>query len=143
MVSYTWTIRLAMLVGDGIAFPFSSNIRLYIIEGSITIVFAFSTFWLLPNKPENAYFLNAHDQENMMIRAEQTRVYIGQEAFEWRQVRNAFKDFKLYLRYVFSRVIFMVVLFVSSARTCVFMDSVLFYPSLLKQWDTVLLRHNT
>ena len=72
---------------------------LYIIEGAITIVFGFACFWLLPNKPENAYFLNGQDKENMMIRAEQCRLYQGKEEIEWRQVRSAFKEFKLYIRY--------------------------------------------
>jgi MFS family permease len=74
--------------------------RLYIIEGVITIVFGFACFWLLPNKPEHAYFLNAKDKENMAIRAEQTRIYMGREQFEWRLVRSAFKEFKLYIRYL-------------------------------------------
>jgi MFS family permease len=72
---------------------------LYIIEGAFTILFGFACFWLLPNKPEDAYFLNGKDKENMMIRAEQCRVYQGKEEIEWRQVRSAFKEFKLYVRY--------------------------------------------
>jgi len=83
-----------------IVFFFGAYSRLYIIEGVITIVFAISTFWLLPNKPEHAYFLNAHDKENMKIRSEQARIYVGTDEFEWRQVRLAFKDFKLYIRYL-------------------------------------------
>jgi hypothetical protein len=62
------------------------------------VVFGIATFWLLPDKPEHAYFLNAHDKENMLIRAEQTRIYIGNEEFEWRQVRQAFKGLTLYVR---------------------------------------------
>jgi len=72
--------------------------RLYIIEGLITIVFGFAVFWLLPDKPEHAYFLNVQDKENMAVRGEQMRHYQGADVFEWRQTRLAFKDFKLYLR---------------------------------------------
>jgi len=76
--------------------------RLYILEGLFTILFGFAVFWLLPDKPEHAYFLNAKDKENMLIRAEQMRHYQGEDIFEWRQVRLAFKDFKLYLRLLLS-----------------------------------------
>jgi hypothetical protein len=95
-----------MLVGDG-TFPcklrFLISGRLYIIEGAITIVFGFAIFWLLPEKPDHAYFLNAQDKDNMSIRAEQTRLYAGTDEFEWRQVRLAFKDLKLYIRYIVLR----------------------------------------
>lgn len=77
---------------------FKADFRLYIIEGIITVVFGFTIFWLLPNKPENAYFLNAHDKDNMMVRAEQTRIYMGNEELEWRQVRQAFKGLTIYVR---------------------------------------------
>jgi len=70
---------------------------LYIIEGAITIVFAFSTFWLLPDKPEHAYFLNARDKEIMATRLEQERIYAGNDQFAWREVKLAFKDLKLYI----------------------------------------------
>jgi hypothetical protein len=64
-------------------------------------VFGFATFFLLPNEPENAYFLNEHDKENMEIRAQQTRIYTGEDKFEWRHVRSAFTEFKLYIRFDF------------------------------------------
>jgi hypothetical protein len=89
---------LDMPDGDGNLFQYNAYLRLYIIEGCITVVFGLLTFWLLPNKPENAYFLDARDKENMLIRAEQTRVYNGKEEFEWPQVRQAFKSLTLYVR---------------------------------------------
>ena len=78
---------------------FLVDVRLYILEGLFTIVFGVVTFWLLPDKPEHAYFFNAQDKEKMVVRAEQTRVYMGEDLFEWRHVRMAFKDFRLYIRY--------------------------------------------
>ena len=100
-----WMAQLDMQVGDGTlsSLPRAFLIlRLYIIEGAITIVFGFAIFWLLPERPEHAYFLNTHDKENMQIRAEQTRLYAGSDHFEWRQVRMAFKDLKLYIRCITS-----------------------------------------
>jgi|SRR5271170_7048427 len=116
---------------------------LYIIEGAITIVFGFACFWLLPNKPEHAYFLNAQDKENMLIRAEQARVYQGKEEFEWRQVRSAFKEFKLYVRYCNFLALLSTVPSVNLVRISVCTDLVLFFPSLLRRWDTVMLKLNT
>src|SRR5947207_12140249 len=101
MGSCIWMVQQDTQVGDG-TYPCRvySDLRLYIIEGAITIVFGFAIFWLLPDKPEHAYFLNAHDKETMQIRAEQTRLYAGTDKFEWRQVRLAFQDLKLYIRYI-------------------------------------------
>jgi hypothetical protein len=106
-------------------------------------LFAFSTFWLLPEKADHAYFLNAHDKENMAIRLEQSRIYAGNDDFEWRQVRLAFKDFKLYLRYQFISNSLIAVAFVNLAQTSVCMDSALSFRSLLRQWDMILSKHNT
>jgi MFS family permease len=116
---------------------------LYIIEGAVTIVFGFACFWLLPNKPEHAYFLNAQDKENMMIRAEQSLIYHGKEQFEWRQVRSAFKEFKLYIR---CSDVFSLLRIVRSANLVlisVYTGLAHFFPSLLRRWVTVTLKLNT
>jgi hypothetical protein len=116
---------------------------LYILEGAATILFAFSTFWLLPDKADRAYFLNAHDKENMATRLEQSRIYAGNDQFEWRQVRLAFKDFKLYLRYHLISNSLMAAPFVNLVRTSACMDSALSFQSLLRQWDMIRSKHNT
>jgi hypothetical protein len=73
---------------------------LYIIEGLFSVVVAAAVFFGLPNDPSNAYFLNAEEKELMRIRAVQRQAYMGSEEFDWAEVKIAFRDPKVYLRYV-------------------------------------------
>jgi hypothetical protein len=51
--------------------------RLYIIEGSFTVIFAFGCFFLIPKDYQSAWFLNQEDKEIMRHRDDETRAYSG------------------------------------------------------------------
>ena len=51
--------------------------RLYIIEGLITIIFAFATAFLVPKHWSTAYFLTPADKAIMKVREEQMEPYSG------------------------------------------------------------------
>lgn len=69
----------------------------YIIEGIFSIICGLAVWFGLPNKPENAYFLNAEEKEIMRIRQIQRKAYMGSDEFSWYEVRQAFTDPKMYL----------------------------------------------
>ncbi|KAF1972735.1 retrograde regulation protein 2 [Bimuria novae-zelandiae CBS 107.79] len=50
---------------------------LYVIEGLITIVWAFACIVLVPKNYETAYFLNEEDKKIMHLRAERAEAYSG------------------------------------------------------------------
>ena len=81
---YTWTARLAILVGDGKSQPneaFTEYItdyaRLYILEGLITILWAGACYFLIPKNYQTAYFLTAEEKKIMAWRAEASAAYSG------------------------------------------------------------------
>ena len=79
---------------------FDSFLRwVYIIEGIFSIVIAIAVWFGLPTNPAEAYFLNAEEKAMMRLRYAQRKQYMGSEDFSWEEVRIAFKDPKLYLRY--------------------------------------------
>ena len=49
--------------------------RLYIIEGLITVVWAFCCLYLVPKNFETAYFLNDDEKALMRLRAEEMEAY--------------------------------------------------------------------
>lgn len=69
----------------------------YIIEGIFSVLVAVLVWFGLPTDPSNAYFLNDHDKHLMQIRAHQRAAYMGSEEFSWEEVKNAFRDPKVYL----------------------------------------------
>ena len=73
----------------------------YIIEGIFSIIIALAVWFGLPNDPSNAYFLTAEQKELMRIRALQRAQYMGSEGFNWKEVKIAFRDPKVYLRYIY------------------------------------------
>lgn len=69
----------------------------YIIEGCMSIVCVLVIWFGLPNDPTDAYFLNNQERQLMRVRAKQRAQYMGSEKFEWKEVRLAFRDPKLYI----------------------------------------------
>ncbi|KAK8101109.1 hypothetical protein PG999_011483 [Apiospora kogelbergensis] len=71
---------------------------LYIIEGIITVVWAFLCVFLVPKDYETAYFLNEEEKDLMRIRAEETNNYSGGSGhYDRRDIREAAKDIKSWL----------------------------------------------
>ncbi|KAH8691043.1 MFS transporter [Phaeosphaeriaceae sp. PMI808] len=69
----------------------------FIIEGIFSFATAAAIWWGLPNDPSQAYFLTDHEKELMQIRERNRATYMGSERFDWREVRIALKDPKMWL----------------------------------------------
>jgi hypothetical protein len=71
------------------------KIRLYIIEGLITLVWAVICVFVVPKNYETAYFLNEEDRVIMRLRAEASAAYSGgQGHYKWKDIKMAAKDIK-------------------------------------------------
>jgi MFS family permease len=74
------------------------SIRLYIIEGLITIVFAIVCYFLIPDSLETAYFLTEDDKDIMRKRAEASKAYSNDNGHPSRvDIRLALTDPKVYV----------------------------------------------
>ncbi|KAI9816601.1 MAG: hypothetical protein M1827_001734 [Pycnora praestabilis] len=67
-----------------------------ILEGLPTFVLGIATWFLLADDPEHAYYLNSEEKALMIVRRERQ---IGQttsaQEFHWKDVKEAFKDWKV------------------------------------------------
>ncbi|THY88897.1 hypothetical protein D6C95_06953 [Aureobasidium pullulans] len=70
---------------------------LFIVEGCLSILIAFVVYFLLPNDFETARFLTQEDKELMRTRMAMNARYNGAPEFDWKEVRKAFRDPKLYI----------------------------------------------
>lgn len=70
---------------------------LFIIEGIASVVVAIGVFFCLPDSFETARFLTEDDKALMRIRAEINSRYNGKPDFDWKEVRKALTDPKLYI----------------------------------------------
>jgi hypothetical protein len=71
--------------------------RLYVIEGIITIVWAFCCIFLVPKNFETAYFLNDEEKTLMRQRAHRTQAYSDSEGsghYGKADIKEAAKDIK-------------------------------------------------
>jgi hypothetical protein len=71
---------------------------LYIIEGLITVVVAFTCLFVIPKSYESAYFLNEDDKVIMRKRAEIAKAYSGGNGhYTWEDIKMALSDPKVYV----------------------------------------------
>jgi len=70
---------------------------LFIVEGCLSVLVAIIVYFLLPNDFETARFLTAEDKELMRARMTLNARYNGAPEFDWKEVRKAFRDPKLYI----------------------------------------------
>ncbi|KAK7963769.1 hypothetical protein PG988_010743 [Apiospora saccharicola] len=71
---------------------------LYIIEGILTVVWAFLCVFLVPKDYETAYFLNEEEKELMRIREGEMNTYSGGSGhYTKNDIREAAKDIKSWL----------------------------------------------
>ncbi|KAI0119246.1 MFS transporter [Daldinia grandis] len=71
---------------------------LFVIEGSLTALVAVLGFWLLPNTPDDTFWLN--DEERKLIRARVERDRISDalsKSGTWEGLKEAFKDKRTWL----------------------------------------------
>lgn len=88
--------------GCSLVSPFSSSAerepdRSLTVEGLITIIFGLFIPFLLPDDPDSAKYLNQDEKALMRARAANDAIYVGKTHFEWKQVRAAFRDYKLWI----------------------------------------------
>jgi hypothetical protein len=75
-----------------------THVRLYIIEGLITVLWAFCCIFLVPKNYETAYFLNEEEKKIMRLRAERAEAYSGGSGHYGKQdIKEAAKDVKSWL----------------------------------------------
>ncbi|TVY71365.1 putative transporter [Lachnellula suecica] len=86
----------ALLKMDGVA-GLEGWRWLFIVEGCATVVVSIAIYFLLPDDFESARFLNEEDKKIMRFRAEIAARYNGSEEFDWKEVRKAFTDPKLWI----------------------------------------------
>lgn len=68
-----------------------------IIEGIPTFVLGIATWWILPDSPETAYFLNEQERVFAAARLKRQTGYTKKAAeFHWDDVRKCFKDWKVW-----------------------------------------------
>ncbi|KAF2794014.1 retrograde regulation protein 2 [Melanomma pulvis-pyrius CBS 109.77] len=71
---------------------------LYILEGLITVVWAFCCVFLVPKNYETAYFLNDSEKQIMRLRAERAEAYSGGSGHYGKaDIKEAAKDVKSWL----------------------------------------------
>ena len=83
----------------------NSSRWVYIIEGIFSMIIAVLVWFGLPTNPAEAWFLTPEQKSMMRIRYEMRKQYLGSEEFSWEEVKIAFKDPKLYLRFVQERLL--------------------------------------
>ncbi|KAH7346000.1 high-affinity nicotinic acid transporter-like protein [Pyrenochaeta sp. MPI-SDFR-AT-0127] len=68
-----------------------------ILEGIPTFVLGIATWWILPDNPETAYFLNEREKAVAAARLKRQTGYTKKAAeFHWDDVKKCFKDWKVW-----------------------------------------------
>ncbi|KAI7855578.1 major facilitator superfamily domain-containing protein [Circinella umbellata] len=70
---------------------------IFIIEALPTLIFAFVTFFFLPDYPENSSFINDREREIIVNRIKEDAGPATETHFTWKQFFSTFTDLKLYL----------------------------------------------
>ncbi|GJN82022.1 hypothetical protein PLIIFM63780_005559 [Purpureocillium lilacinum] len=86
----------ALLKMDGVA-GLAGWRWLFIVEGCASVLISILVFFCLPDSFETARFLNEEDRSLMRIRAERNARFNGKPEFDWKDVRSAATDPKLYI----------------------------------------------
>ena len=97
----SWVVRMEVVSRRHRTFqgPCSTNklFRLYVIEGIITVIWAFCCIFLVPKSFETAYFLNDEEKTLMRQRAHRTQAYSDSEGsghYGKADIKEAAKDIK-------------------------------------------------
>ncbi|KAK7429014.1 hypothetical protein QQZ08_004421 [Neonectria magnoliae] len=69
---------------------------IFILEGLITLVFAFMAFFVMYDYPDTAKFLNDNERREVVRRLEEDRSVLS-DAFKKQFMKDAFLDWKIYL----------------------------------------------
>lgn len=69
----------------------------FVIFGALTVSWSVGTFFLLPDSPMEARFLNPDDRRKAVLRVKENMTGIKNDKIKWGQVREAFLDVKTWL----------------------------------------------
>lgn len=71
---------------------------MYLVEGLLSMSLAPLIWIVVPSKPSEAWWLNEDERHILRLRAERNKmVFDEDEQFDWRMVKAALKDVRLYL----------------------------------------------
>ncbi|KAK9680510.1 hypothetical protein K7432_015913, partial [Basidiobolus ranarum] len=73
---------------------------IFIIEGIPTLVLAFVSYYYLPDFPETASFLTEEERKLLMDRLKHDAGAASETEFSWKQFKDAFIDWKIYLHMI-------------------------------------------
>ena len=69
----------------------------FILEGLLTFLCALTAWWMVPDFPEDATFLNEREKKQWLARLRRSQGLTGTSIpFTWEQVTRAFKDWRSY-----------------------------------------------
>lgn len=71
----------------------------YLIEGAFSVLCALVVWFGLPTDIREAYFLNSEERKVMQVRHTERMDYMGEDKLDWNEVKLAFSDPKVWLRY--------------------------------------------
>lgn len=96
----------AQILGGGIAYGLLTQKpgktlkvwqEMYLILGGISVLFGVICLLFLPSSPATIRYLNERERQVAVFRIKQNKAGIHDTKWKWPQVREAFKDFRLYL----------------------------------------------
>lgn len=91
----------ASLLAYGISFVESSVLQpwqvLFLLFGSVTMIWGVGLLYLLPDHPATARFLNPHQRQQAVVRVAANMTSIKDEHFKMYQLLEGLKDVKLWL----------------------------------------------
>jgi MFS family permease len=70
---------------------------IFILEGLLTVIIAIGSYFFIHNYPDTATFLNDRERSVIQQRLKEDSDATQDEAFNWRNVKKAFTDIKVYL----------------------------------------------
>ncbi|KAK6421162.1 hypothetical protein LTR81_005837 [Elasticomyces elasticus] len=75
---------------------------LYILTGSINVLYSIFIWFYLPDSPIDARFLSEEEKFHAVQRVAENRTGMVNQAWKWYQVREAFLDPKMYIIFLFN-----------------------------------------
>ncbi|KAG0174546.1 hypothetical protein DFQ28_005881 [Apophysomyces sp. BC1034] len=70
---------------------------IFIIEAIPTLILAFASYFALPDFPENSSFLTERERDAVVLRLKNDAGPSTETHFSWKQFRDAFLDWKVYM----------------------------------------------
>lgn len=103
---------LGTIIGCGIAYgllqrqytvgtPIEAWRLLYLIMGSMTIVFGALMFLFIPDSPARAWFLSEEEKLQVVERIRDNQQGFGNRHFKWKQFREVFTDVRTYVMFIY------------------------------------------